>query len=119
MPAPHQIKPNHKSLKDYYDALRAYADQNVSHESAVRSAFQNLLAEVGRRFGWTLIPQRSAATRGMGVPARDSARIRPDAAFRDAHRIERGHWEAKNCHDDPDANTTMTIVAGPHAHASI
>ena len=41
------IKPTHKAILAYYESLRAYGDQGVSHETAVRSAFQNLLAETG------------------------------------------------------------------------
>jgi type I restriction-modification system DNA methylase subunit len=60
MSTPASIKPTQKSIKDYYAALAAYADQSVVHESALRSAFLNLLAETGRRFRWTLIPELSA-----------------------------------------------------------
>jgi hypothetical protein len=63
------IKPNHKSVKDYYAALAAYAAQGADHESAVRSAFQNLLTETGRRFRWTLIPGLAGESPGP-TPAR-------------------------------------------------
>ena len=39
------VKPTHKVVKTYYAALEAYADQSVEHGGAVRSAFQNLLAD--------------------------------------------------------------------------
>ncbi len=55
-----------------------YAQQGVEHEGAVRSAFQNLLAETGRRVGWTLIPERSIGS------------VRPDGTFRDNYYLERG-----------------------------
>jgi hypothetical protein len=50
------VRPNHKAVRDYYAALETYANQSVEHEGALRSAFQNLLSETGRKFGWTLIP---------------------------------------------------------------
>ncbi len=56
MAAASKVKPTHKAVKNYYAALATYADQSVEHESAVRSAFQNLLSETGRKDGWTLIP---------------------------------------------------------------
>ena len=37
------IKPADKAIKTYYEALQAYQRQAVEHETAVRSAFQNLL----------------------------------------------------------------------------
>ena len=51
------VKPAHKSVKQYYQALEEYASQEVSHEMAVRSAFQHLLEDTGRRFGWMLIAE--------------------------------------------------------------
>ena len=38
-------QPKPKDIKDYYAALNAYHKQGVTHEGALRSAFQNLLAE--------------------------------------------------------------------------
>ena len=73
-----------QDIRDYHAALDAYAEQGVTHEGAVRSAFQNLLAETGRRAGWTLIPEWS---------------IRPDGTFRDECFLNRGYWEAKDTRD--------------------
>jgi len=56
-----KVKPSHKPVKSYYAALATYADQSVEHEGALRSAFQNLLAETGRKVGWTLIPPSQPA----------------------------------------------------------
>ena len=44
MPVAVAAKP--KDLRDYYAALDAYAAQGVTHEGAVRSAFQHLLAGI-------------------------------------------------------------------------
>ena len=76
-----------KDIRDYYAALDAYAEQGVTHEGALRSAFQNLLAETGRRAGWTLIPELSLGS------------IRPDGTFRDEYFLNRGYWEAKDTRD--------------------
>ena len=43
MPTAPAVKP--KDLTAYYAALEAYEKQGVTHEGALRSAFQNLLAE--------------------------------------------------------------------------
>ena len=85
MPVAVTAKP--KDIKDYYAALDAYAEQGVTHEGAVRSAFQNLLTETGRRAGWTLIPELSLGS------------IRPDGTFRDEYFLNRGYWEAKDTRD--------------------
>ncbi len=37
------LKPTHKSVKAYYDALAQFEKLGVKHEGAVRSAFQTLL----------------------------------------------------------------------------
>ena len=50
-----KIKPTDKAIRAYYTALRAYERQDVEHEAATSTAFQTLLEQVGRRFGWTLI----------------------------------------------------------------
>ena len=89
MPAGVAVRP--KDIREYYAALDAYARQGVTHEGAVRSAFQNLLAETGRRVGWTLIPEMSIGP------------IRPDGTFRDEYFLNRGYWEAKDTGDRLEA----------------
>ena len=89
------VKPNHKAIKAYYEALRAYDRQDVEHETALRTAFQGLLEQLGRQFAWTLIPELSDKAAGKS--------IRPDGTFRDDYYITRGHWEAKNSHDHLEA----------------
>ncbi|HEY7547331.1 MAG TPA: hypothetical protein VID27_20720 [Blastocatellia bacterium] len=47
------LKPNHKPLLAYYDALAQFNQLGVSHETAVRSAFQTfqtLLESCCRQF---------------------------------------------------------------------
>ena len=89
MPIAVAAKP--KDIKDYYAALDAYAEQGVTHEGAVRSAFQNLLAETGRRAGWTLIPELPLGS------------IRPDGTFRNEYFLNCGYWEAKDTKDRLEA----------------
>ena len=40
-----------KPLQNYYRDLEGFAEQNITHETAVRSAFQNLLADTARAYG--------------------------------------------------------------------
>src|SRR3990167_6953072 len=98
------VKPAHKAIKAYYDALKVYTRQEVSHEGALRTAFQNLLDEIGRRFGWALIPELPEASEGKG--------IRPDGTFRDDYYITRGFWEAKDTKDHLETEIKRKIAKG-------
>ena len=100
MPAALTAKPKPKDITEYYTALDAYEKQGVTHEGAVRSAFQNLLAETGRRVGWTLIPELQ----------KDS--IRPDGTFRDDYFLNRGYWEAKDTKDNLETEIEKKIAKG-------
>lgn len=44
-----ELKPTHKPVHSYYAALRQFEELGVTHETAVRSAFQNLLAHCARQ----------------------------------------------------------------------
>jgi len=57
MPRPKALNPRHAAVKNYYKTLDNLRSQNVANESALRPAFQNLLAESARLHGWTLIPE--------------------------------------------------------------
>ena len=98
MPVAVAAKP--RDIRDYYATLNAYAEQGVTHEGAVRSAFQNLLAETGRRAGWTLIPDLTIGS------------IRPDGTFRDEYFLNRGYWEAKDTDDNLEAEIQKKIDKG-------
>ena len=93
-------QPKPKDIKEYYAALEAYEQQGVTHEGALRSAFQNLLAETGRRTGWTLIPELASGS------------IRPDGTFRDEYFLNRGYWEAKDTNDNLETEIQKKIAKG-------
>ena len=40
------LKPTPKAVQNYYEALRQFKTIGVSHEGAVRSAFQTLLEQI-------------------------------------------------------------------------
>ena len=100
MPTALAAKPKPKDIEEYYTALDAYEKQGVTHEGAVRSAFQNLLAETGRRVGWTLIPELQSGS------------IRPDGTFRDEYFLNRGYWEAKDTRDRLEAEIEKKRAKG-------
>ena len=57
------LKPTHKSVKIYYAALDQFAKLGVTHETAVRTAFQGLLEHCARQFKWTLVPEFGVSMR--------------------------------------------------------
>ena len=102
---PLSIKPTHKSIQAYYDSLKAYGDQGVSHETAVRSAFQNLLAETAKLQKWNLVPELTMKVKGR--------QIRPDGTLRDDEwKLPRGYWEAKDTDDDLDEEIRKKVAKG-------
>ena len=52
------IKPNHKAIQQYYEALKTYGEHHVKHEGALETAFGRLLADTAKAHGWTLIPKQ-------------------------------------------------------------
>src|SRR5450755_2672487 len=90
---PLNLKPTHKLVKNYYEALGQFGQLNIDHEMAVRSAFQGLLAGCGRQFDWTLVPEWKIQRPKAGI-------IKGDGAMVDTFRLARGFWEAKDEHDD-------------------
>ena len=74
------LKPTHKAVQNYYQALKEFESLGVSHEGAVRSAFQSLLEDCGKRFGWKLFPEwmrrdKTTSIRVDGALVDDAARI--------------------------------------------
>ena len=99
------LKPTHKPVQNYYEALRQFKNLGVSHEGAVRSAFQTLLEHCGRQFGWKLVPEWQIK-RNHGHP------LRVDGALVDEYRLTHGFWEAKDTADDLAKEVKKKIAAG-------
>ena len=53
------LKPTHKPIRDYYEALEEYEQHNITHEGAVSNPFAFLLATCAKRVGVTLEPQHA------------------------------------------------------------
>ena len=87
------LKPTHKAVKDYYAALDQYDRLEITHEGAVRSAFQSLLESCARQEKWTLVTEHS-------MPSLKNTRIFIDGALFDEFTFSRGYWEAKDMNDD-------------------
>ena len=93
------FKPAHVAITRYFRALDAYAKQGVRHEGALRTAFQDLLADTALSVGWQLIPELTDRIK----------HIRPDGTLRDSYFIERGHWEAKDSDDNLETEIKKKI----------
>ena len=89
------------AIDAYYEALQGYGTLYVTHETALRSAMQNLLSEAGREVGWTLVPEQALV-----------GRKRPDGTFRDNFNLARGYWEAKDTKDDLETEIKKKIALG-------
>ncbi|MBI2434997.1 MAG: hypothetical protein HYV26_19245 [Candidatus Hydrogenedentes bacterium] len=88
------IKASHRAIKRYYETLGQIHAQGVTHESAVRAAFQGLLSDVAKARAWTFIPELGAKSKGN--------RVVPDGTLRDHNYLPRGYWEAKDTSDHLD-----------------
>jgi hypothetical protein len=69
------LKPAGKSVLAYYEALEQFKSLKVSHESAVRAAFQNLLEACCRQFGWALIAEWPIKRSGRAAARVDGALV--------------------------------------------
>ena len=99
------LKPTHKPVKAYYAALDQFAKLDITHETAVRAAFQGLLEHCARQCRWTLVPE-------FGVSTGRGRRIVVDGALVDDFRLTHGCWEAKDIHDDLPAEVERKFAAG-------
>src|SRR6266849_7422391 len=104
MPRSAVLKPSHKAIQGYYQALQTYSEQRVTHEGALETAFQRLLADTAPAHGWTLLPKLKLQVRGKN--------IYPDGTLRDFFNLRRGFWEAKDTDDDLDAEISKKIAKG-------
>ena len=99
------LKPTHKPIKAYYAALKQFDRLGVTHETAVRSAFQSLLEYCGRQFNLTLVPEHS-------ITVNRNRRIVVDGALIDDFQLPHGYWEAKDIHDDLPAEALRKFEKG-------
>src|SRR5579884_4086719 len=102
---PISIKPADRLIKSYYEALGQFKPLHVEHETAVRSAFQSMLAGYSRKLEWTLVPEYS-------IYRNKGQRIVVDGAVIDFWKQRRGFWEAKDEHDDLEREIKSKIEKG-------
>ncbi len=95
-----QITTTHKrAIDQYYNELEAYHDHKVTHETAVRSVVQYLLASFAKSANWTLIPEQILEN-GK----------RPDGTMRDTFNLPRGYGD----HSKPGQSNQHLVLYGLH-----
>ena len=87
------LKPNHKSIRDYYVTLQQYAQHAVRHEGAVSNPFAFLLDTCTKQVNGLFIPQ-------FGMHNPKGNRIVVDGVILDAYGLPFAYWEAKDMDDD-------------------
>ncbi len=87
-----------KAIDVYYAEMARLASQGVSAELGLRRAFESLLVACGKEVGWTLVAEQAIDNRK-----------RPDATLRDPNTLPVGYWEAKDLHDDLEAEIARKI----------
>ena len=87
------LKPTHKPIRDYYEALEQYDRHNITHEGAVSNPFAFLLATCAKKIKSTLEPQHT-----MRSP--EGNRIVIDGAVLNEYGLSIAYWEAKDMDDD-------------------
>ena len=99
------LKPTHKPIKAYDAAIKQFDRLGVTHETAVRSAFQSLLEYCARQFNLTLVPEHS-------ITVHRNKRIVVDGALIDDFQLPHGYWEAKDIHDNLPMQVQRKFAAG-------
>ncbi|MGD1085480.1 MAG: type ISP restriction/modification enzyme, partial [Verrucomicrobiota bacterium] len=89
------LKPTHKAVSAYYESLAQFASLGVKHETAVRSAFHEILEYCARQFDWKLVPEYAIKRKGK-------ADAKADGALLDNYGLNHGLWEAKDTAADLD-----------------
>jgi len=90
-----------KAIDSYHAMLQELRDKGGVSEQHLRPAFQSLLVAVGKKAGWTLVPEQRLPNGKV-----------PDGTFRDAFLLPRGYWEAKDTADDLQTEIKKKIEIG-------
>ena len=106
------LKPTHKPIKVYHAALKQFDRLGVTHETAVRSAFQSLLEYCARQFDLTLVPEHSMTPLIRGARGVKNKRIVVDGVLIDDFQLPHGYWEAKDIHDNLPAEVLRKFEKG-------
>ena len=87
------LKPTHKPIKAYYEALAQFHKHGHTTEGNTRSAFADLLKRYASPYGWHLVEEYQ-------FKGTDKQPLRADGALVDDLTLVQGIWEAKDSDDD-------------------
>ncbi len=96
--------PSYPHIEEYYKHKQRLIDYGGSYnEQSIRAAFQNCLAAYCRshREDLELVPELRA-----------SGGVTPDGTVKDSMRLSHGYWEAKDLHDNLDAEIQNKLNQG-------
>jgi predicted helicase len=96
------IKPSSSAIKKFFEARAGLEHQRVRKEMGLRTAFQALIADVGRLHKWDFVAEEL-------LPG---SSLRPDGTFRDEYTVRRGYWESKDTNDELDRVIESEIRKG-------
>ena len=99
------LKPTHKSIRDYYASLQQYNQHNITHEGAVSNPFAFLLNSCAKQVNATLVPQYAMRTAAGN-------RIVLDGAILNQSSLPFAYWEAKDMDDNLHAAVQQKRNAG-------
>lgn len=99
------LKPSHKPVRAYYESLAKFDQLGIKYESAVRSAFHELLETCTRQFAWKLVPE-------YALKRKNAKPLKADGALLDVYGLTHGIWEAKDTDDDLDKEIKAKFDAG-------
>ena len=99
------LKPSHKPVKAYFEALATFSKHGHTTEGNTRSAFADLLKRCCPTYGWHLVEEYQ-----FKGTAKQS--LRADGALVDDLTLVHGLWEAKDADDDLTKEITRKRNAG-------
>ncbi len=99
------LKPTHRAVNGYYLALAQFANVGAKHESAVRSAFDQLIEACAGPLKWTLV-------REYELRRKAESSLRLDGALLDQYRLVHGCLESKDDADDLEDEMRAKLKLG-------
>lgn len=98
------LKPNHKAVTEYYEAISNLSSHGAFNESAVSPSFATLLKHCAGQFNWTLIEKYAFKA--------EKSTLFIDGALVDNFNLVHGYWEAKDTEDDLGNEVKKKFTAG-------
>ena len=99
------IKPSHKPIRQYYEALNDFEKHGAQKETSVRAAFQEILTTYARKLKWSFIAE-------YGITLTNGNAGSVDGAIVDSWSQPVGYWEAKDSADDLRKEIDKKFYAG-------